>query len=184
MGLLVVGAGVGAVTACGASDEATTSEHDVTNWQDRVLTSQPVELPSPEATATLELANAVLDGHEDIWAKNHYRDGSVIVNVTPGWEAVVGDELEHLVATAPTPVEIREVDHSLEELMEPALDPSLNEADYAGASMVTATVDPERNALVVGLTEVDEDSVSAAAEAFGSDALFVREDPASPTVNR
>ncbi len=65
--------------------------------------------------------------------------------------------------------------------MEPALDPSLNEADYAGASMVTATVDPEDNKLVIGLSVLNESTVLAAQAVFGTDTLFRQEDIAVAT---
>jgi hypothetical protein len=105
----------------------------------------------------------------------------VVVSVTPGWKGVVGEELEQLVETASAPVEIREVEHSFAELMAPVLDSSHAEVDFAGASMVGATVDAERNALVVELTEIDEDSVIAAAEVFGSDTLFTKGEQGSLT---
>ena len=40
--------------------------------------------------------------------------------------------------------------------------------------MTTASVDAELNALVIGLTEVDEDSVAALTEFFGPD-VYVRQ---------
>ena len=45
--------------------------------------------------------------------------------------------------------------------------------------MVGATVDAERNALVVELTEIDEDSVIAAAKVFGPDTLFTKDEQGS-----
>lgn len=88
--------------------------------------------------------------------------------------------MDDLIATAPAAVEVREVEHSYDELMVPAIASRLSEADYAGASVVGVFVDPERNALVVELTEIDQDSVTAAAEAFGSSAMFRLGTQASP----
>lgn len=173
----------GSIGACQPGGSGTgSSDSEPASWRERVIGDEPSEPASTDALAALELANAALESHRDIWALNHYDDDGdgVVVNLTAGWEAVLGDEVDNLIATAPAAVEVREVEHSYDELMVPAIDSTLSEADYAGASVVGVFVDPERNALVVELTEIDQDSITAAADAFGSDAKFRPGTQASP----
>jgi hypothetical protein len=56
------------------------------------------------------------------------------------------------------------------------LDDPVWESDLAGARAVTASVSPEENKLVIGLTVVNEDTVKAAQAVFGADVLFRQDD--------
>ena len=173
------------LSGCGAEgeDAAATSMSTAEDWRDKIVES-PLQATSPseQAMAAMAQANVALQDHEDVWALNHYTDdGGVVVNLTAGWEAVVGDQVAELKATAPAPVEVRVVEHSHTELMAPALTPIVPETDFADASMISAFVDPELNALVVELTEIDQDSVEAAAQVFGENAVFAQGEQAEAT---
>lgn len=173
------------VAGCSGPDDVpaapTPSASESPRWQDHVLPSsydRPDTPPETLAAAQLVLEVFSDPSRDAIWAKYHYTDDGdgVVVNLVAGWEdTVVGPEIRRVIATAPAPVEVREVEHSHDDLMQPVLDLFDDDPlDFAGAAMSTATVDAERNALVIGLTEVDEDSVAAVIEFFGPD-VFVRQ---------
>ncbi|PZF80569.1 hypothetical protein C1I92_25410 [Jiangella anatolica] len=152
------------------------------SWQDRVLPDRPaVDEPTPAVLTTAGLVSEVFadPSLEEVWAQYHYTDdgGRVVLNLVAGWEDIVGDEVRELIATAPAPVEVREVEHSFHELMQPALDIMFagGDVDLAGAALTSGSIDPELNALVIGMTEVSEASVTAAVETFGPD-VYVRQE--------
>ena len=174
---------VALATACGAEqqdDVAATPAPEPPSWQERVLPSERV-LPdaTPEALATAGLLSELFadPSRDELWAQYHYADDGtrVVVNLVAGWEPVLDEELREVMATAPAPLEVREVEHSHRELMQPVFDLAPTDPAFAGAGMTSASVDPERNALVIGLTEVDENSVAAVTDAFGPD-VYVREE--------
>ncbi|TDD72995.1 hypothetical protein E1262_00430 [Jiangella aurantiaca] len=170
------------VGCAGQQDDVTAAPSpEPPSWQERVLPDERTTIrPSPEVAAATELVLQVFadPSRDAIWAKYHYTDGGdgVVVNLVAGWEnTVVGPEIRRVIATAPAPVEVREVEHSHDDLMQPVFDLFGEEPrSFAGASMTTASVDAERNALVVGLTRVDEESVAAVTELFGPD-VYVRQ---------
>lgn len=140
------------------------------NWQDRVVSSafMPEGPSSPEADAAYYLAQDLFDDHQDLWALNHFdADGNLVVNLTREGREELSAEVQRLQEHAPAPVEIREVQFSYDDLMMPTRRDEVGEIDFAGASFVSAHVDPERNELVIGLTEVTEASVAAAVDVFG-----------------
>ncbi|SEE22790.1 hypothetical protein [Jiangella alba] len=99
------------------------------------------------AAAQLVLEVFADPSRDAIWAKYHYTDAGdgVIVNLVAGWEdTVVGPEIQRVIATAPAPVEVREVEHSHDDLMRPVHDLMGGDRSFAGATMVSATVDAER----------------------------------------
>lgn len=175
---------VALAAGCGAEqpDDVTAAPSpEPASWQDRVLPSdrEPVRA-SPEAIAAAELVSQVFSdpSRDGFWAKYHYTDAGdgVIVSLVAGWEdSVVGDELRQVIATAPAPVEVREVEHSNRELMHEFMDIATTDPVIAGATLTSAVVDAELDALVIGLTEVDEQSVAAVIELFGPD-VYVRQE--------
>lgn len=172
---------VALTAACGGVQEDGVTAAPEPSWRDHVLSSDyEPEYATPETQAAARLVLEVFSdpSRDAIWAKYHYTDDGdgVVVSLVAGWEdTVVGPEIERVIATAPAPVEVREVEHSHDDLMQPVFDLfDEDPLDFAGAAMSTASVDAERNALVIGLTEVDEESVAAVIEFFGPD-VFVRQ---------
>ncbi|WP_157988080.1 chymotrypsin family serine protease [Jiangella endophytica] len=184
----LIGAAIALVvplTAAVAIPQASGSSVSEDDWERLVVApSSSVKVSAgQEQLSIFEDASAMLDDHMEIWGKNHFDpDGTVVVNVTAGWERVVGEDLNELVTNASAPIRIREVDHSSQELMREVLDPRLPKMDFAGASVVGATVDPEENRLIISLTEVDEDSVNAARVVFGDDVRFRQGQRFEPTL--
>jgi hypothetical protein len=182
---MAVGALAVPLSGCGAGGGAatTTSTTGTPDWRDKIVATPLHDAaPSEHALAAMGQANGVVDGHEDVWALNHYTDeGGVAVNLTADWEAILSEQIAELNATAPAPVEVRVVDHSHTELMATALAPTAHEADFEGASMISAFVEPEWNTLIVQLTEVDQDSIEAAMSVFGDNAVFAKGEPAEAT---
>jgi hypothetical protein len=168
-----------AVAACGMGyTESANATGDV-DWREFLAPQIGVHLDHvPEQQAAMQFANEVFADDVVVWAKSHYgNDGDVVVNLKTGWRDVVGDQVDQLIAAAPAPITIREVEHSDAELMANAkLDDPVWESDLAGARAVTASVSPEENKLVIGLTVVNEDTVKAAQAVFGADVLFRQDD--------
>ncbi|SDU86475.1 hypothetical protein [Jiangella alkaliphila] len=172
---------VALTAACGGVQEDGATAAPEPSWQDHVLPSD-YDLPDtpPETLAAAELVSQVFadPSRDGLWGKYHYTDDGdgVVVNLVPGWEdSVIGDEMRQVIATAPAPVEVREVEHSNRELMHAFMDIALTDPVIAGASLTSGVVDAELNALVIGLTEVDEQSVAAVTEVFGPD-VYVRQE--------
>jgi hypothetical protein len=170
---------VATLSAC-ANDTGTASVQsgETPEWRDQTIAPETPRPVSAEQRAAMQLANEALADDVAVWAKSHYgNDGDVVVNLKTGWRDVVGDQVDQLIAAAPAPITIREVEHSDAELMANAkLDDPVWESDLAGARAVTASVSPEENKLVIGLTVVNEDTVKAAQAVFGADVLFRQDD--------
>jgi hypothetical protein len=169
---------VATLSACADTGTASVQSGETPEWRDQTIAPETPRPVSAEQQAAMQLANEALADDVVVWAKSHYgNDGDVVVNLKTGWRDVVGDQVDQLIAAAPAPITIREVEHSDAELMANAkLDDPVWESDLAGARAVTASVSPEENKLVIGLTVVNEDTVKAAQAVFGADVLFRQDD--------
>ena len=152
-----------------------------TTWDEWVISADDADLwasrdVEPGSLETLERVNAIFHGRDADCAQAYVDEDlrTIVVNIKVGHEDDVVEEVGQALGLGMAPVRIQPVDHSWNDLMLPALALAKENPELAGARVGTVRVDPVRNALVVHITEVNEQTVNAVHEAFGTETYIAQ----------